>query len=514
MSLLPLAFALITPACAEVTLASVFTDHAVLQRDKPLPVWGKADPGEMITVALGSEKITTTTNPDGKWQVYLPAQPVSKDPLTLTLTGKNTITRSDILLGDVWLCGGQSNMDLALGAIGVPDEIASADLPLIRHFRVGYHFANSPADEVQGNWQPCSPGTAPGFSAVGYYFGKKIHAETGVPIGLLTNAVGGTNIELWISQEKLLSTPSLESYAETMRVSLADYQKRLSENLPAARDWVNRSTAAAKLGMPLPMPPNWPEFPFSDKMMKPRCVTLFNGMLAPLVPFSLRGVIWYQGENNSEDALYVEKKTALISDWRELFRDPDLPFYYVQLAAWQQPDESPEGGGWGMIRDLQRQCLAIPHTGMAVTTDVGDADDIHPKNKQDVGGRLALWALRNEYGQKDLVASGPLFESIAVEGDKLRIRFSSSGGGLVTASKNGTDPAIQTPDAKPKRFAIAGEDKKWIWADAEIDGDTIILSAPGVPHPAAARYAYSSNPEGANLYNRDGLPASPFRTDR
>ena len=501
-----------SPAALE--LSPVFSDHAVLQRDKPLPIWGRADPGEKVEVGFGGSRATTTAGDDGKWMVELEPQPVSGAPQTLTIAGgSGMITREDILVGDVWLCGGQSNMDMGLGGCDVPQDIAAADHPQIRHFRVAYHFANAPVDSAEGNWLTCTPGSVPGFSAAAYYFARKVHAETGVPIGLLTSAVGGTNIELWISQQTLLETASLESYAGLMRESLVRYDAQLRAIMPAAHEWSTRGLVAIEADQPMPMPPVWPDFPFAERVARPRCVTLHNGMIAPLVPLALRGCLWYQGENNAGDPLYVEKKRALIGEWRRLFRDPDLPFYFVQLAAWQAPDATPAGGGWGMIRDLQRQCLSIPHTGMACAIDIGDAADIHPKNKADVGERLALWALRNEYGQPELVASGPLYREMAIEADRIRLRFDWLGGGLVVGSKRGRDAAVIDPAGKLARFAIAGADRQWEWAEAVIDGDEILVHSPRVPNPVAVRYAYSSNPEGAKLYNRAGLPASPFRTD-
>lgn len=504
---------LAAPLAADVTLPSIFSDNAVLQRDQPLPVWGKASPGERIEVSLGKSRGSTKAGSDGRWQVVLDPQPLSAEPLSLSVAGKNRITRENILLGDVWLCSGQSNMDWGLGGCEVPEDISAADHPEIRHFRVAYNFANRPADDVTGNWSVCTPASVHGFTAVGYYFARKVHAETGVPIGLLTSSVGGTNIELWISQARLLGTPALESYAAQMRESLDRYQEELVAILPAARIWADAGLAASKAGKPVPMPPAWPEYPFGERMMRPRCVTLHQGMIAPLVPMSLRGVLWYQGENNSDDRLYVEKKKALVEEWRELFRNPELPFYFVQLAAWQQPDGDPAGGGWGPVRDLQRRCLAIPHTGMACAIDIGDAEDIHPKNKYDVGERLALWALRNEYGRKGLVVSGPLFREMKTAGDSIVLHFDSTGSGLMTGRKVGRQPVIEEPGAKLRRFAIAGEDRRWVWAEAVIEGDTVRVRSPEVPRPVAVRYAHSSNPEGANLYNRDGLPASPFRTD-
>ncbi len=500
-------------AVADVRLPAIFTEHGVLQRDKPLSVWGWADPGESVSVSLGAQKANATAGADGRWLVKLAAQPASNDPLTLTVAGKNTVEVKDILLGDVWLCSGQSNMDMALGGCDAPDDIKAADLPLVRHFRTEYNFSSVPATDVKGRWSVCNPGSAGGFSAVGFYFARKIHGETGVPIGLLTNAVGGTNIELWISQETLLGTTELAPYARLMRESLANYQTQLADSLPPIEQWLTRSRAAQKAGQEIPMPPKWPDFPFGEKVARPRCVTLHNGHIAPLVPMAMRGVLWYQGENNADANLYVEKMQAMLGDWRKWFGDPALPFYFVQLAGFLKPNDNPAGGEWGAIRDAQRRCLAIPQTGMASAVDIGDAEDIHPKNKADVGERLALWALANEYGKTGVVASGPLFREMKIEGGKARISFDSPGGGLISARKQGRASAVEEKSAKLQRFAIAGADKQWQWADAVIEGDAVVVSSEKVPAPVAVRYAYSSNPEGANLYNRAGLPASPFRTD-
>ncbi|BCM94254.1 hypothetical protein IAD21_06157 [Abditibacteriota bacterium] len=508
-----LTFAALPPAQADVTLPAVFSDHAVLQRDKTLPVWGTASPGEAVTVTLGAQQGETTAGADGHWMLELAPQPLSKYPLTLSVTGKNTIKVNDLLLGDVWLCSGQSNMELALSNCDALDDIKAADLPMVRYFRADYNFASTPATELKGRWSVCSPGTAPGFSAVGFYFARKVQAQTGVPIGLLTNAVGGTNIELWIAQDTLLSTPSLAPYAKQMRESLAQYQGDLTASLPSVEKWTSQSRTNLAAGHPVPMPPEMPPFPFGERAMHPRCVTLHNGMIAPLTPFALRGALWYQGENNPDGDLYVEKTRAMLGDWRRWFGDANLPFYFVQLAAWQKPDNNPEGGGWGLIRDAQRRCLSIPHTGMASAIDIGDANDIHPHNKADVGDRLALCALHNEYGQTNLVASGPLYRSMKVEYGKIRLDFDSVGSGLMVGKKVGRLPTVGAKGEPLKRFAIAGENKKWVWAEAVIEGSSVIVSSMQVPNPVAVRYAFSTNPEGANLYNREGLPASPFRTD-
>lgn len=505
--------AMVSHLAADVVLPAVFSDNAVLQRDSALPVWGRAEPGERIRVTLGNSSQSTTADGAGRWKTLLKPQPAGGGPLQLRVSGNNLLVRNNILLGDVWLCSGQSNMDWGLGGCDAPTDISAADLPAIRHFRTAYHFADAPAADVEGSWAVCDPGAAPGFSAVGFYFARRIHAETGVPVGLLTSAVGGTNIELWMSADSLLHTPELSGYAGTMRESLAHYQKQLRDILPAARSWADSGMAAARAGREIPMPPAWPVYPFGERAMRPRCVTLHQGMIAPLVPFSLRGALWYQGENNAGDPQYAIKKRVLIEEWRRLFRNPDLPFYFVQLAAFEKPDDNPAGGGWGSIRDLQRRCLEIPHTGMACAIDIGDAADIHPKNKADVGERLALWALRDVYRKPGIVPSGPLYRRMKIEKDRIRLYFDMVGGGLMTGRKPPNGPAALDPDAPLRRFAIAGEDRQWVWAEALIDGETIVVRSPEVARPVAVRYAYCSNPEGANLYNREGLPASPFRTD-
>jgi sialate O-acetylesterase len=500
-------------AAAEVRLATIFSEHMVLQRERELPVWGWATPGERVQVAFGHSAAEAIADELGRWSVRLPAQPANSQPQSLTVTGPNTITLRDVLVGDVWLCSGQSNMDIGLHSCDAADEIAAAELPLIRHFRTQYNFAAAPAADVQGHWSVCTPHTAGGFSAVGFYFARRIQAQTQVPIGLITNAVGGTNIELWMSQETLLETAELEPYARQMRASLADYRRQLATALPALEDWTARSRAALAAGEEIPLLPQLPDFPFGERLHRPRCVTLHNGHIAPLLPLSLRGVLWYQGENNADGHLYVEKKRAMVAAWRRWFRDADLPLYYVQLAAWQQPNADPAGGEWGPIRDAQRRCLTIPGTGMASAIDLGDAEDIHPKNKADVGERLALWALRDLYGQRDVVVSGPIFREMEIEGQRVRLQFDHVGGGLVSGTKAGRAPVEFSPEPNLQRFAIAGADRRWHWAEAVIEGETVVVSSPQVPAPVAVRYAYCSNPAGANLYNRAGLPAAPFRTD-
>lgn len=502
---------------AEVRLPAIFSDHMVLQRDRPLPVWGWGEPGEKVRVAFGRETSEAIVSEGGRWECTLGPQGVSREGRDLIVSASNELRIRDVVLGDVWLCSGQSNMEWALGGCDAAEDIRASDYPLIRHFGVEYHFASTPQKDVKGRWFVSKPETSHGFSAVGYYFARRVHRETGVPIGLLRSSVGGTNIECWMSQDTLMNTPVLEPYAKMMRDSLAQYQKDLAGVVPSVEKWTLEAKGAMDEGREIPMPPAVPDFPFGEKMFRPRCVTLHNGMIHPLKSFAMRGVLWYQGENNAGSAAdgiqYLEKKRAMITDWRNWFGDPELPFYFVQLASWQKPSNDPANAeGWAFFRDAQRRCLSLPNTGMAVAIDIGDAEDIHPKNKLDVGERLARWALANQYGKK-IEVSGPLYRGLSVSGNKAVLEFDHVGAGLMVGRKHGRDVATPAEGEPLKRFAIAGSDRDWKWAQATIEGDTVVCSHPDIENPVAVRYAFTMNPDGANLYNRDGLPASPFRTD-
>ncbi|CAN5437770.1 sialate O-acetylesterase [soil metagenome] len=506
---LPCVSLLIAPmseARADVRLPALFADHAVLQRDRPLPVWGWADAGEKVAVSLGKEHGETVADKDGRWKIVLKAQPVSQEPLELKIEGNNRIVLKDVLLGDVWLCSGQSNMAISLGGFTalpeVKQDIAKAEYPLIRHFGVLEHFADEPQTDVKGEWLVCNPRTSGRFAAVAFYFARRLHLETGVPIGILRAAKGSTRIESWLSEQTLLNTKELEPFARTMRMSL--------------EEWEKEKQASIAIGIK-PGTPNFPPYPFGDKVRRPRCVTLHNGMIAPLAPYAIRGAVWYQGEGNAGDPKvakeYVIRLRTLIRDWRTLFGDEALPVYLVQLPAYRTSPDSPAGGdAWSLLRESQRQCLAVPHTGLAVTIDIGEAEDIHPKNKIDVGYRLAQLALAGVYSRK-VVPCGPLFRELTTDGTKATVHFDHVGAGLIVGRKDGVKPTEEDKDGKLRRFAIAGKDKKWFWAEAKIVGETVVCTHPDVMNPVAVRYAFSTNPVGANLYNRDGLPASPFRSD-
>jgi sialate O-acetylesterase len=494
-------------ARADVRLPQIFGDGMLLQRDKPIAVWGWADPNEKVLVSFSDHTVATVTDELGRWRIALPALSADSTSRDLSVRGKNTVTLREVVVGDVWFCSGQSNMSISVGHfVAVPEvkqDIAAAKYPLIRHFGVKENFADEIQDDVSGTWLTCSPQTVSQFCAVGFYFARKVHAESGIPIGIVRSAKGSTSIEMWLSQEMLLNTPVFESYAVKMRESLARWERSkvaaLQNNIPANS-------------------PDFPPFPFGEKVRSPRCVTLHNGMIAPLVNLTIRGILWYQGEGNAGDAMvaqaYLAKQQALIRELRKTFGDEALPFYYVQLPAYRDASEVPAGGGsWPMLRESQRKCLSTPHTGMAVTIDIGDANDIHPTNKVDVGERIARWALKNEYGKKDLVTSGPLFRDLQIRGDKARVHFESTSSRLMIGTKKGRSPVVEDKQGKLQGFAVAGADRKWHWAQATIDGETVVVHSPEVTDPVAVRYAFSANPTGANLYNDSGLPASPFRSD-
>jgi sialate O-acetylesterase len=455
---------------AEVKLPSQFSSGMVLQQGKPVPVWGWADAGAKVSVAFASQEKSATAGQDGKWTVTLDALKASTTPGTMTVTaGDDVVKLEDVLVGEVWICSGQSNMEWPVAACNCPDDVSAADYPLIRHIKVPHKPSAEPLDNFQGSWATCSPQTVPGFTAVGYFFARELHKELGVPIGLVNSSWGGTRVEPWTPPCGFAAVPELKEMAEKTY----------------------------------------------DAKNHQQPTVLYKGMISPLVPLAIRGAIWYQGESNGgEGVSYYHKKQALIGGWRQLFNQGDFPFYFVQLANWQQPNDNPAGGdGWARLREAQVNTLKVPNTGMAVIIDIGEAGDIHPKNKQDVGRRLALWALAKDCGKKDVVYSGPLYKGMKVEGDKIRISFDHIGGGLVVGKKEGLKPVEEVKDGELKRFAIAGADQQWHWAKAAIDGETVVVSCPEVKEPAAVRYAFSMNPEGANLYNKEGLPASPFRTD-
>ncbi len=462
------------PAHADVSLPSVIGSHMVLQRNSECPIWGWADPGEAVTVQFGGQKHTTKADGSGNWMVRLNKMKASSEPRKLTVRGKNTLELEDILVGEVWLCSGQSNMEWSVQASANPqEEIAAANHPRIRHIKIPHRPSIKPEQNVPSDgWKVCSPQTAGQFTAVGYYFGRELMKELDVPVGLLGSNWGGTRIEPWTPPVGFQKTPAL-----------AEITGKL-DTFPSTnfvKDPKNPLKTVAAINHQSPL-------------------ALYNGMIHPLVPFAIRGAIWYQGEsNNGEGMLYFEKMKALVEGWRTVWNNPELPFYFVQLAPFRYGGDPTRLAG---IWEAQQAALSIPHTGMAVTTDIGNITDIHPRNKQEVGRRLALWALAKTYDRPVKVYSGPLYKGMKVEGNKIRLRFDHVGGGLTSR------------DGKPlTHFTIAGEDKNFVPAQAEIDGNTIVVSSPQVAKPVAVRFAWHQEAE-PNLANKAGLPASPFRTDK
>jgi len=449
---------------AELKLPAMFTDGAVLQQGEAVPVWGWADANADVKVTFAGQTKSAKAGPDGKWSLKLDELKVQKTGGELTVnSGGESLTVKDVLVGEVWFCSGQSNMEWRVRQAIQPEQVKPDELTTIRHIKVPHVRAQKPADDFQGEWTVCNSDTVGNFTAVGFYFAYHLQKELDRPIGLIGCNWGGTRIEPWTPPEGFEKVEELD--AKTLKDTS----------------------------------------------------TMFNGMVKAVQPYAISGAIWYQGESNgNEGESYYHKMRALIAGWRATWNQGDFPFYFVQLANFRNPNPDPAGGGgYAKLRDAQLQTMKkIPNTGMAVIIDIGEAKDIHPKNKFDVGRRLALWALANDYGKKDLVYSGPIFKSQKVQGDEIHLSFDHVGSGLMAARKEGPR-SIEAPKPvdKLEGFAIAGADQKWVWADAKIAGDKVVVSSPEVKNPVAVRYAFAMNPDKANLYNKEGLPASPFRTD-
>lgn len=634
-TLLPLMLALLgATAQAEVRLANVFSEHMVLQRDRPLKLWGSATPGQTLSIELAGRKASAKVGADGNWRVQLPALPAG-GPHRLLVRGDQTVVLNDVLIGDVWLLGGQSNMEWVLAETDTAaQEIASPQNPQLRYLRVPHRASVKPEAEIApALWAVAEPGKVGQFSAVGYHFARQMQAVQGVPIGLINTAWGGSMLETWVRRDAALQDADLAPAVRALPADSAAFgamlrqraQARVSawqQGLPldsaeapgwsAAADidgnwpslpapshweahglhnvdgvvwlrkrvelsaaqatgaaqlhlakvddcdetWVNGQRVGGQCGWEQPrryaVPAgllragaNWIAVRVTDHAgdggfhgeaaamrldtaagavplagaWKARVEQVtaapgpgindaptlgHNGLVAPLQGLSFRGVLWYQGEENSgRAAAYADGFKRLIQDWRGQFGDPKLPFFFVQLAAWfPLADNRPDGNGWAELRASQAAALALPHTGMATAIDVGDAVDIHPRNKRTVGQRLAGLAM-HELGLRAAPASGPRFIGHRARGSELELRFDSTAGGLRTARSG-----------EPLRgFYVAGADRRWAPAQARFDGDRILLTSPAVPAPVAARYAWVNNPSEANVVGGDGLPLPPLRTD-
>lgn len=535
---------LASPLRADVKLPAIFGDHMVLQREAKVPVWGWADPNEAVTVTAGDVKTDATTGADGKWSATLVGLKASDKPIEVTVAGKNTLTLHDVLVGDVWVCSGQSNMEFQLGggkwgfggAHDAATEIPKADHPTLRLFIVKKKIALEPQKDCVGEWMVCTPETAPKFSAVGYFFGRDILEDQHVPVGMIGTYWGGTPAQAWTSLEALKAQPELSEMAagfEKTTGNLAEAKQNYETNvLPKwqkahdawaaeMKQWNSDAAKAKADGQPEPPKPKSvlqePRKPSAPDNNPNMATVLTNGMIAPIVPYAIKGAIWYQGESNAGAAKQYETLfPTMITDWRTRWGEGDFPFIWVQLANFmaRNPDPTQQPDGWPGLRDAQSKTLKLPNTGQAVILDIGEEKDIHPKDKMDVGLRLSLAARHVAYGE-DLIYSGPTYDSMRIDGDKIQVKFKNTGTGLaiLAAPSTQADVPQAQPAAELKGFAIAGEDHKFVWASATIaSADTLIVSSPEVKEPKAVRYGWANNPE-VNLYNKEGLPASPFRTD-
>jgi sialate O-acetylesterase len=512
---------------ADVRPAALFADHMIIQRATQAPVWGWADVGEVVTVS-GSwgASAQVVTGDDGRWMVRLDT-PEAGGPHRITLQGKNTVEIEDVLSGEVWFCSGQSNMDYAMGLLAkvnsrtepqdqriaemIQAEIRSAEDSQLRQFTVARNTAPLESeDALAGAWILASPQSTADFSATAYYFARELRQALKVPVAVIECAWGGTRVEAWIPADSFQQDEAMAGYyAEhlaAMQAALATWDPEASaaEYAAALETWKRRKQGPRpRLA---PYPPENPQFPS----------TLFNAMVHPVIPYAIKGVIWYQGEANvSHNTLnYEQYFRAMIRGWRQHWGQGDFPFYFVQLAGLRAPLTEPvEYNNWASIREQQRRSLGLENTGMAVSHDIGEANDIHPHNKIDVGKRLALWALKQDYQQALSVCSGPLYLRHHIEGDRVIIEFDSVGSGLMAGSKAGI-AETQSSGESLQHFQVCGADRQWHWARAQITGThTIVVSHPEVAAPQVVRYAWAQNPLAANLYNREGLPASIFTTE-
>lgn len=516
---------------AEVAMPAIFGDHMVLQQDIRLPVWGTAAPGEEVRVTVGARQGRTVADAAGKWRLELAPLPVNAAPVEMKVEGRaNALVFTDVLVGDVWLCSGQSNMEFGFGhTVNAKENAAQFDLPAVRLFLVAHHLAFEPVADVKreqkrGQWVVCTPRSIfevsgwNGFSAVALYFARDIYEQRRQPLGLIGAYWGGTTVEAWTSLPALAVDPEHEKFVKAFADVKANFTgmlrtynevdlPRYKQDLAAWNEARKRPTAPGTAAPQRPKQPakpgEYPQYP----------AVLFNGMIHPLIPYALKGVVWYQGESNGgkngEGWLYAKTFAAMIGDWRRRWGQGDFPFIFTQCAGWE----------WGYfsipVRDSQLRSLSVPGTAMAVTIDIGEEKDVHPKDKLNVGRRLALAARHVAYGE-DIVYSGPLYAGFAIEGNKVRVRFDHIGGGLVI----GTPPPARpedppaAPAAELHGFEISRSRNVYTPANARIEGDSVVVWSDDVPDPKNIRYGWAGYPKPmVNLYNKEGLPASPFSTE-
>jgi sialate O-acetylesterase len=472
-------------------------------------VWGWDEPGAEITVEFAGQKKTAKVKADGSWMVRLKSMKASAEPGTLSVSssiGNQQSKIGNVLVGEVWLCSGQSNMAFPVSkATNFDKEQVAANHPLIRMFLTDQNASTEPLVDCTGSWNVCSPENVGAFSATAYFFGRELHKKLDVPIGLIRSCWGGTRIEAWIPMETLEQFPTVMADKAQEDEKAAKYDTTAAEAQYARQleAWKEKVKQAKANGKTSPKRPKSPMHPHASQQYP---ANLYNAMINPLVPYGICGAIWYQGESNTSTMekaiLYRDLLEGLATSWGKLWKQ-ELPFYAVQLPNFKAPQTQPvEDSTWAFIREsFMGLHKDVPNAGMAITIDVGMADNIHPTNKQEVGYRLAQQALARTYKMGN-VPGGPVYKSMKKDGNKVTVKFDDIGSGLV--AKDGG--ALKT-------FAMAGADKKFVWADAVIVGDTVVVSSADVAEPVSVRYAWADNPVGCNLFNKEGFPASPFRTD-
>lgn len=488
---------------ADITLPALISDNMVLQQRTRMNVWGRADPGESVTVQLGAESAQTLAGKDGSWGVKLDGIR-SGGPYDMTISGKNSIAIHNVAIGEVWVCAGESNMEYkVLAAQNAREEMAEADLPMVRAFIVKHAAEPTPAAACDGVWVVCDPDAVKDFSAVGYFFARELNRRLRTPVGMIQSTWGPSPIEAWMPRQTLEKDPALSVALQRYEAATAAYPDALKSyqaRMAAWEDAAAAAKAAATAGAtasPIPPRPVQPLAP--GEAREP--AALFNGMISPMTSYAIRGVLWYQGESNTSDpALYAKMFPAMITAWRGAWEEGNFPFFFTQLSGFLMRRAEPGESHWAELREAQAGALSLPKTGMVVSADTGEERQMHPADKQDIGHRLALLAEKEVYDQQDVTDSGPLFSGMQIKGGQAVVSFTHTGGGLV--AKGGT----------LKGFAIAGDDGHFVWADAKIDGDKVIVQSAQVPSPAAVRYAWADFPD-CDLFSKAGLPAAPFRTD-
>ena len=512
MRILCLLTLLAVSARAELKLPAIIGDNMVLQQKQANPVWGWDTPGTEVTVTFAGQTKTAKADEKGKWTVKLDAVPANAQPATITIKGSSTKELKNVLVGEVWICSGQSNMGFNLSSVWDADlDIAQAKFPQIRLISVPQVGTQEIQDDFKGQWEECSPTNAGQFTAVGYHFGRVLHEMLGVPVGLIDNAWGGSACEAWVKRDLLEKDPRFAAIIARWKLIESSFtqeafDKQMAEYKVKAAAWFKARTEAAKAGTFFTdLAPRAPQNLMTGQG---RPGNLYAGVLHPTIGYGIKGVIWYQGESNAGRAKeYRDLFPFMIEHWRKEWKQGDFPFYWVQLADYKPSQTWPADSDWAELREAQTLTMSkLPKTGQCVITDLGEANDIHPKNKRDVAERLARWALVNDYGQK-LVYRSPELKDAKFDGGKALLTFDYAPQGLRT---------VDTDEAKG--FAICGEDKKWVWAKASIIGGSkrgtnqIEVSAEGVVKPVAVRYAWADNPV-CNVFSAEGLPVTPFRTD-